>query len=96
MQNFFRVTGDVCHLLSFVVMFWKLHSSESVAGVSLKTQELYAIVFIARYPDLFWNFLSIYNWVRAAPAFRSPPPPLAVPCRDSSSSLRRAPFFPRR
>ena len=33
------------------------------AGISLKTQELYVIVFIARYLDLFWNFLSIYNWV---------------------------------
>jgi len=66
-QNFFRIAGDVCHLLSFVVMFWKLHSSKSVAGISLKTQELYVIVFVARYLDLFWNFLSIYNWVRAAP-----------------------------
>ena len=65
-QNFFRIAGDVCHLLSFVVMFWKLNSSQSVAGISLKTQELYVIVFVARYLDLFWNFLSIYNWVRAA------------------------------
>ena len=56
----------MCHLLSFVMMFWKLHSSRSVAGISLKSQELYVIVFIARYLDLFWNFLSIYNWVRVA------------------------------
>ena len=44
-------------------MFWKLHTSKSVAGISLKTQELYAIVFLARYLDLFWNFLSMYNVV---------------------------------
>ena len=44
-------------------MFWKLHSSQTVSGISLKTQELYVIVFVARYLDLFWNFLSIYNWV---------------------------------
>ena len=62
-MNFFRIAGDMCHLLSFVVMFWKLHSSQTVAGISLKTQELYVIVFISRYLDLFWNFLSIYNWV---------------------------------
>ena len=73
-MNFFRICGDMCHLLSFVVMFWKLHSSKSVAGISLKTQELYVIVFVARYLDLFWNFLSIYNWVRPA-ASRPPPPP---------------------
>ena len=62
-MNLFRICGDMAHLLSFVVMFWKLHTSRSVAGISLKTQELYVIVFIARYLDLFWNFLSIYNWV---------------------------------
>ena len=62
-MNFFRIAGDMCHLLSFVVMFWKLHSSQSVAGISLKTQELYVFVFVARYLDLFWNFLSIYNWI---------------------------------
>ena len=56
----------MCHLFSFVFMFWKIHSSQSVAGVSLKTQELYVIVFVARYLDLFWNFLSIYNWVMKA------------------------------
>ena len=60
-MNLFRITGDLCHLLSFVVMFWKLHTSRSVAGISLKTQELYAIVFCARYLDLFWNYISYYN-----------------------------------
>ena len=30
--NLFRISGDLCHLLSFVVMFWKLHTSRSVAG----------------------------------------------------------------
>ena len=63
-MNFFRIVGDMAHLLSFVMMFWKLHTSRSVAGISLKTQELYVMVFCARYLDLFWNFLSIYNWVR--------------------------------
>jgi len=62
-MNIFRITGDVCHLLSFVVMFWKLHTSKSVAGISLKTQELYVMVFVARYLDLFWNRLSYYNVV---------------------------------
>lgn len=30
-------------------------------GISLKTQELYALVFLARYLDLFTDFISIYN-----------------------------------
>jgi ER lumen protein retaining receptor len=29
------------------------------AGISLKTQELYALVFITRYLDLFSNFISV-------------------------------------
>ena len=61
--NAFRIIGDLCHLLSFIVMFWKLHTSNSVSGISLKTQELYLAVFVTRYLDLFWNFHSLYNSV---------------------------------
>lgn len=32
-------------------------------GISLKTQELYIVVFIARYLDLFTNCVSLYNMV---------------------------------
>jgi hypothetical protein len=31
-----------------------------IAGVSLRTQELYALVFVTRYLDLFFNFISMY------------------------------------
>lgn len=40
---------------SFMIVFLK--------GISLKTQELYAIVFLARYLDLFTDFISLYNTV---------------------------------
>lgn len=60
-MNVFRLLGDTSHLLSFIVMFWKLFTSKSVAGISYKTQLLYVIVFSFRYLDIFWNFLSIYN-----------------------------------
>lgn len=33
----------------------------SFSGISRKTQELYAIVFLARYLDLFTDFISVYN-----------------------------------
>jgi hypothetical protein len=32
-------------------------------GVSLKTQEMYALVFVTRYLDIFWNFSSLYNTI---------------------------------
>jgi ER lumen protein retaining receptor len=34
-----------------------------VAGVSRKTQELYLAVFVARYLDLFTDYISLYNTV---------------------------------
>ena len=33
------------------------------AGISLKTQELYALVFATRYLDIFTDFISLYNTV---------------------------------
>ncbi len=39
----------------------KIQATKSCAGVSLKTQELYAVVFATRYLDLFFSFISIYN-----------------------------------
>ena len=34
-----------------------------LAGISLKTQELYALVFASRYLDIFTDFISLYNTV---------------------------------
>ena len=62
-MNIFRFAGDMSHVVSILVLLLRLRSSKSAVGISLKTQELYVIVFVARYLDLFWNFLSIYNWV---------------------------------
>jgi hypothetical protein len=31
----------------------------TTAGISLKTQELYALVFICRYLDLFYSYISL-------------------------------------
>uniref|UniRef100_A0A7S3UAX2 ER lumen protein-retaining receptor n=2 Tax=Picocystis salinarum TaxID=88271 RepID=A0A7S3UAX2_9CHLO len=53
------------HLASILVLLLKIQATKSCAGVSLKTQELYAIVFLTRYLDLFTNFVSLYvEWNR--------------------------------
>jgi ER lumen protein retaining receptor len=62
-MNIFRFLGDLSHIVSFLVLLHKIVKGKSSAGISLRTQELYAIVFCARYVDLFWNFSSMYNWV---------------------------------
>jgi len=62
-MNIFRVSADLLHLMSILVLLLKIHATKSCAGISLKTQELYLAVFVTRYLDLFWNFHSLYNSV---------------------------------
>ncbi|TMX01167.1 ER lumen protein-retaining receptor A isoform X1 [Solanum lycopersicum] len=62
-MNIFRLAGDMTHLISVLVLLLKIYATKSCSGISLKTQELYAIVFVARYLDLFTDFISLYNTV---------------------------------
>eukprot|EP00798_Chlamydomonas_sp_ICE-L_P030371 gene30371-35377_t len=59
----FVLAGDMTHLLSIIVLLLKIRATKSCRGISLKTQELYALVFVCRYLDLFTNFISMYNTV---------------------------------
>ena len=83
-----RLSGDMVHLLSFIVLVLKINATKScrgscvhhvkvmmslpcrhgdhladvhmhLSGISLKTQELYTLVFVCRYLDLFTNFISM-------------------------------------
>ncbi|KAJ1920646.1 endoplasmic reticulum retention protein [Mycoemilia scoparia] len=60
-MNIFRLTGDMMHLASILILLNKMHTSKSCAGISFKTQALYLAVFVARYLDLFLHFVSLYN-----------------------------------
>ncbi|XP_004134621.1 ER lumen protein-retaining receptor A isoform X1 [Cucumis sativus] len=62
-MNIFRFAGDMTHLISILVLLLKIYATKSCSGISLKTQELYALVFLTRYLDLFTDFISIYNTV---------------------------------
>lgn len=60
-MNIFRFLADMSHVLSILLLLQKIRSSNSVAGISFKTQALYALVFVTRYLDVFIYFVSIYN-----------------------------------
>lgn len=45
------------------VYFLTLGTSYLYAGVSLKTQELYALVFASRYLDILTSYISLYNTI---------------------------------
>lgn len=62
-MNIFRLAGDMTHLMSILVLLLKIYATKSCSGISLKTQELYAVVFLARYLDLLTEFISLYNTV---------------------------------
>jgi hypothetical protein len=42
MYNLFRLGGDFLHMLSILILIYKMHAQKSCAGVSLKTQILCA------------------------------------------------------
>ena len=56
-----RTFADLMHLLSFIIILYKLLNQKNSRGVSLKTQEIYLVVFCARYIDLFMYFINWYN-----------------------------------
>ncbi|XP_063915876.1 ER lumen protein-retaining receptor 1-B-like isoform X2 [Zophobas morio] len=60
-MNGYRFSGDMIHLFALVLLLFKLWIYKSAAGISGKMQILLALVFTARYLDLFTNFVSAYN-----------------------------------
>ena len=61
-MNIFRLFGDFLHLGSICLLLYKMIMLKNCAGVSLRTQFLYVVVFICRYGiDLFTSFYSVYN-----------------------------------
>ena len=61
MVNAIQLIGDSLHLLSFVIIIYKIIRDRSCKGVSCKTFEIYLLVFCTRYLDLFMYFISLYN-----------------------------------
>mmetsp|Transcript_20360 Transcript_20360/g.34086 ORF Transcript_20360/g.34086 Transcript_20360/m.34086 type:complete len:221 (-) Transcript_20360:258-920(-) len=61
MMNMFRLAGDMAHVLSIVVLILRLRVTKNALGISIKTQELYLVVFVTRYLDLFTTYYSLYN-----------------------------------
>merc|ERR1712010_182046 len=62
-MNIFRISADMLHVVSFAIILLRMLQMKTCAGLSLKTQIIYAVVFACRYLDLFTNFYSMYNTV---------------------------------
>ncbi|KAF9478128.1 ER lumen protein retaining receptor [Pholiota conissans] len=62
-MNIFRFLGDLSHLASIFILLHKIQTTRSCRGISFRTQALYVAVFVARYLDLFFRYVSLYNSV---------------------------------
>ncbi|ODV91825.1 hypothetical protein CANCADRAFT_76607 [Tortispora caseinolytica NRRL Y-17796] len=60
-MNIFRFLADLSHMASIVILILQIRKTKSAAGVSYKTQFLYALVFVTRYIDIFFHYVSLYN-----------------------------------
>uniref|UniRef100_A0A671LN82 ER lumen protein-retaining receptor 2-like n=1 Tax=Sinocyclocheilus anshuiensis TaxID=1608454 RepID=A0A671LN82_9TELE len=60
-MNIFRLTGDLSHLAAIIILLLKIWKTRSCAGISGKSQILFALVFTSRYLDLLTAFISFYN-----------------------------------
>ena len=60
-MNAFRLAGDMSHVISIFLLIIRLSVTKNAVGISIKTQELYLLVFLTRYLDLFTTFYSFYN-----------------------------------
>lgn len=60
-MNIFRLVGDLSHLLAIILLLIKIWKTRSCAGISGKSQIMFALVFTTRYLDIFTNFISVYN-----------------------------------
>jgi len=62
-MNIFRLAADSAHLVAIAILLAKIWMTRSCAGISGRSQALFLVVFVARYLDLFTNFVSLYNSV---------------------------------
>lgn len=62
-MNIFRLAGDMSHVIAIVLLLLKIWKTRSAAGISGKSQILFATVYIFRYLDLFTTFISAYNTI---------------------------------
>lgn len=64
MLDGYYAAGDASHLLAYIILFVKIWKTNSCAGISGKSQILFAIAYLCRYLDLFITFGSDYDSFR--------------------------------
>ena len=61
--NAVQVNGfpdHIFHMIGIIILLFRLRSTKTCVGLSVKTQELYLLVFLTRYVDIF-SMKSLFN-----------------------------------
>lgn len=59
-MDIFQFIGDLLHLFAILILIYKIIQTRNVAGISYKTQEIYGLVFLSRYIDVFLGWKALY------------------------------------
>ena len=66
-MDIFQLIGDFLHLLAVVFLLVKILKTRNISGIlspcsglSYKTQEIYLVVFLSRYVDIFLGWKTVY------------------------------------
>lgn len=57
------IGGGILHILSRKLLLWKLLWDKNSRGISLVTQDLFLIIYISRYLDLLYLYVSLSNTI---------------------------------
>jgi len=60
-MNIYRICGDMSHVIAILILLYALFGKQDARGFSCRTQELFLLVFLTRYIDLFTTYYSFYN-----------------------------------
>lgn len=58
-----QLIADTIHLGSFLILLQQIKKKKSVEEISYRTMEMFLVVYIFRYSDLFIHYISLYNTV---------------------------------
>ena len=67
----FKYLADLLHLFAFFILIWNMLKRQNCRGISYRTQELFLIVFVVRYLDIFvfpqrlWNVVLKLTFIGA-------------------------------
>lgn len=51
-MDFLLISGDIFHIIAIAILLFNILTSKSTTGLSYRAQEIYLVVFLARYSDM--------------------------------------------